>query len=87
MRAIRNSTFARSDGFQARHASNPSRAASTASATSFAPACAISASGSSVAGDTVGNHVRDRGVTSSPPMKRPYRSSKVTISRASGAGA
>ena len=37
IRAIRNSTFARSDGFHALHASNPSRAASTASATSFAP--------------------------------------------------
>ena len=36
--------------------SNASRAASTASATSFAPACATSASGSSVAGETVVNH-------------------------------
>ena len=68
---MRKSTFARSAGFQALHGSNASRAASTASSTSFGPACATSASGSSVAGETVVNHDRDRGATSSPPTKRP----------------
>ena len=68
---MRNSTFARSEGFHELHASKPSRAASTARVTSLAPAWATSASGSSLAGDTVVNHERERGETSSPPMKSP----------------
>ena len=33
------------------------------------------------------NHSPDFGSTNSPPTKRPYRSSSLTMSRASGAGA
>ena len=60
---------------------------STASATSSSPASATSKSGSSVAGEIDPNHSFVRGSTSSPPMKRPYRSRIYTMSRASGAGA
>ena len=68
---MRKRTFARSDGFRRLHVRNASRAAPTASATSFWPACATSASGSSVEGEIVVNHERDFGETCLPPMKRP----------------
>jgi hypothetical protein len=48
-----------------------SRAAATAAATSSSPACATSASGSSVDGSTVAKYSPERGSTSSPPMKSP----------------
>ena len=84
---MRKRTFARSDGLRRLQVRNASRAAPTARATSFWPACATSASGSSVDGEIVVNQDRDRGETCSPPMKRPYRRSSETISRASSDGA
>ena len=57
MRAIRKRYFARSDGASFDQPfSNALRAASTASSTSSSPACATSASFSSVAGEIDGNH-------------------------------
>jgi hypothetical protein len=54
MRAIRKRYFARSEGLiPDQPFSNASRAAATARPTSSAPACAISASGSSEAGEMV----------------------------------
>jgi hypothetical protein len=54
MRAIRNRYFARSAGLAVDHPfSNASRAVLTARATSSAPACGISASGSSLEGSIV----------------------------------
>ena len=72
MRAIRNRYLARSAGRSAdQPSSNAARAAVTAGSTSSAPACATSASGSSVAGEMVVNRSPERGSTSSPPMNRP----------------
>jgi hypothetical protein len=72
MRAIRKRYFARSDaGSPDQPFSYACRAASTASPTSSGPACAISASGSSVAGEMVGYHSPERGSRNSPPTKSP----------------
>src|SRR5512132_3750931 len=67
--------------------SKAARAAPTAASTSSAPPYATSASSSSLEGLTEGWNSPERGSTNSPPMKRPYRSSSLTMSRDSGAGA
>ena len=86
MRAIRNRYLARSEpGSADQPFSNASRAAPTAVATSSGVACAISASGSSVAGLIV--VYVSVGSSHCPPTKSPYRSCSETTSRASGAGA
>src|SRR4051794_23093536 len=86
MRAIRKRYFARSEGDTALQPfSNASRAAPTARSTSAAVACPTSASGSSVAGEIVAYVCA--GSSHAPPTKCPYRSSIVTISCDSGAGA
>src|SRR5205809_6118828 len=87
MRAIRNMYFERSPGDVLHHGRDASRAACTASATSSSPACAILASGSSSRGEIVTKVSPDFAGTNSPPMKRPYSSSRRTMSRDSGAGA
>ena len=73
MRAIRNRYLARSEpGSADQPFSNASRAAPTAAATSSGVACAISASGSSVAGLIV--VYVSVGSSHCPPTKSPYRS-------------
>jgi hypothetical protein len=72
MRAMRNRYFARSPGASPDQPfSKASRAACTARSTSSAPAYATSASGSSVAGFTLGWNSFERGSTNSPPTKSP----------------
>ena len=72
MRAIRKRYFARSDGASFdQPSSNAARAALTARPTSCVPACATSASFSSVAGEIDANHSPERGLTNFPPMKSP----------------
>ena len=88
IRAIRKRYFARSPaGRSLQPFANASRAALTATSTSSSPAYATSASASSVAGLTDGWYSPERGSTHSPPMKSPYRGSRRTMSRDSGAGA
>ena len=67
---MRNRYLPRSSGGSACQPGAAARAASTARATSFGPANATSASGSSVAGLIVGSRVPSPGATNSPPMKR-----------------
>ena len=67
-RAIRNRYLPRSIGGSARHFGAAARAASTARATSFGPAYATSASGSSLDGLIVGTRVPSFGARNSPSM-------------------
>ncbi len=70
-RAIRYTNFARSEPGSACQAVEAARAASTARPTSSGPASAISASGSSVAGEIVVKNRPLFGSTNSPSMNRP----------------
>ena len=73
MRAIRNRYLARSfPGIAPQESSYAARAAFTARSTSFSPASATSANGSSVAGLMVGKYFFEIGARNSPPMKSPY---------------
>ncbi len=67
---MRNRYLPRSSGGSACHGPAAARAAATARSTSFGPAKATSASGSSVAGLIVGSREPSPGATNSPPMKR-----------------
>ena len=88
MRAIRNRYLARSRPGRSVQDRRPARlAARTARSMSAAVAFETSASGSSVDGSMLVNVPPSDASTSRPSMNRPYRSRRVTTSRASGAGA
>jgi hypothetical protein len=84
---MRNRYLPRSSGGSFRQPGAAVRAASTARATSFSPANATSASGSSFAGLIVWTRVPSPGATNSPPMNSSYWSRSDAASRDSGAGA